>query len=135
MKLKRRRIKRGRVEVIPLIDTIVILLVFYMSFSRVAQMQKEEVDLPEAQSGEDIKEELNKVFVNMYSADNIRIEGNTYKVAELTQLLRQRKVDNPKISITLRGAKNATYKDLSEVMTAFTKAGIADVTFATYEVR
>ena len=38
MKIKRRRTKRGRVEIIPLIDTIVILLVFYMSFSRVAQM-------------------------------------------------------------------------------------------------
>ena len=31
MKLKRRRVKRGRVEIIPMIDTIVILLIFYMT--------------------------------------------------------------------------------------------------------
>ena len=30
MKIKRRKVKRGRVEIIPLIDTIVILLIFYM---------------------------------------------------------------------------------------------------------
>lgn len=33
MKLKRRNAKRGRVEIIPMIDTILILLIFYMSFS------------------------------------------------------------------------------------------------------
>ena len=33
MKLQRRKVKRGRVEIIPMIDTILILLIFYMSFS------------------------------------------------------------------------------------------------------
>ena len=33
MKLARRTVKRGRVEIIPMIDTILILLIFYMSFS------------------------------------------------------------------------------------------------------
>ena len=36
MKLKRSNLKPGRVEIIPLIDTILILLIFYMSFSTVA---------------------------------------------------------------------------------------------------
>ena len=33
MKLERRKVKRGRVEIIPMIDTILILLIFYMSLS------------------------------------------------------------------------------------------------------
>jgi biopolymer transport protein ExbD len=33
MKLPRCNIKRGRVEIIPMVDTILILLIFYMSFS------------------------------------------------------------------------------------------------------
>ena len=33
MKLHRRALKQGRVEIIPMIDTILILLIFYMSFS------------------------------------------------------------------------------------------------------
>ena len=102
MKLKRRKMKRGRVEIIPMIDTIVILLVFYMSFARVAQMAKEEVELPDALSGMDIEEELNKVIINMPAADKLRIGGNDYKVSELTQLLKQEKAKNPKISITAR---------------------------------
>jgi biopolymer transport protein ExbD len=33
VKLNRRLVKRGRIEIIPMIDTILILLIFYMSFS------------------------------------------------------------------------------------------------------
>src|SRR5258706_3945718 len=33
MKIARRQAKRGRVEIVPMIDTILILLIFYMSFS------------------------------------------------------------------------------------------------------
>ena len=33
MKLKRRKPTRGRIEMIPMVDTILILLIFYMSFS------------------------------------------------------------------------------------------------------
>ena len=40
MKLKRRNLKRGRVEIIPMIDTILILLIFYMSFSSFKIVEK-----------------------------------------------------------------------------------------------
>jgi biopolymer transport protein ExbD len=39
MKLQRRHAKRGRVEIIPMIDTILILLIFYMSFSSFKQTE------------------------------------------------------------------------------------------------
>ena len=40
MKLERRSCKRGRVEIIPMIDTILILLIFYMSFSSFSATEK-----------------------------------------------------------------------------------------------
>ena len=40
MKLGRRAVKRGRVEIIPMIDTILILLIFYMSFSSFSAVEK-----------------------------------------------------------------------------------------------
>ncbi len=40
MKLSRRQVKRGRVEIIPMIDTILILLIFYMSFSTFSAKEK-----------------------------------------------------------------------------------------------
>ena len=40
MKLNRREVKRGRIEIIPMIDTILIMLIFYMSFSTFTQKEK-----------------------------------------------------------------------------------------------
>jgi biopolymer transport protein ExbD len=41
VKLPRSNIKRGRVEIIPMIDTILILLIFYMSFSTFKSKEKQ----------------------------------------------------------------------------------------------
>jgi biopolymer transport protein ExbD len=149
MKFKRRKIRRGRVEIIPMIDTIVILLIFYMSFARVAEMSREAaIKLPETVAGDDMKQLPNQVVVNMFSSDDIRIGGQPLTIAELPDVLANQKrivqqflqqqdplEQNPKVSLILRGSREMSYRDLSNFMRASAKAGIADVTFATLEAR
>jgi biopolymer transport protein ExbD len=135
MKLKRRHIKRGRVEIIPMIDTIVILLIFYMSFSRFAEMEREaRVRLPTSQVGDDFKKTANQLIVNMVSADDVTICGRAYKASDLPALIGRMKTMDPRLnSLILRGTRDMTYKDLSAFMKSCASAGIADVTFATLE--
>ncbi len=135
MKLKRRQIKRGRVEIIPMIDTIVILLIFYMSFSRFAEMEREaRIKLPTSRAGDEFQKTPNQIIVNMFSADDVTVGGHPYKVGDLPDLLRRMKATDPNLnSLILRGRREMTYQDLSAFMKVCSKAGIADVTFATLE--
>lgn len=135
MKLKRRHIKRGRVEIIPMIDTIVILLIFYMSFSRFAEMEREaRIKLPTSRAGDEFQKTPNQIIVNMFSADDVTVGGHPYRVGDLPDLLRRMKATDPKLSsLILRGRREMTYRDLSTFMKVCSKAGIADVTFATLE--
>ena len=135
MKLKRRQIKRGRVEIIPMIDTIVILLIFYMSFSRFAEMEREaRIKLPTSRAGDEFQKTPNQIIVNMFSADDVTVGGQPHKVGDLTELLRRMKATDPNLnSLILRGRREMTYQDLSAFMKVCSKAGIADVTFATLE--
>ena len=137
MKVKRRKIKRGRVEIIPMIDTIVILLIFYMSFARVAEMERESnIKLPQSIAGDEFKKLPNQVIVNMFSADDVSVGGRGYKLNELPDLLQRLKVNDPQLSsIILRGNRDMIYQDLSDFMKACSTAGIPDVTFATLEAR
>jgi biopolymer transport protein ExbD len=139
MKIKRRKIKRGRVEIIPMIDTIVILLIFYMTFSRFAEASREAgLKLPESRAGDEFKQLPNQVIINMYNSDDVLIDKMKYKVSQVPDLLRQLKHSDPKyakMSIILRGSKTMTYKDISDFMKACAKAGIVDVTFATLEIK
>ena len=141
MKFNRRKVKRGRVEIIPMIDTVVILLIFYMTFSRfVEQTREAAIKLPSTTSGDEFRQLPGQVIVNMYESDRLSIDAQEYKITDLANLLRAfkekfRKQDpNVVMSVILRGNKTMSYKDLSAFMRACSKAQIADVTFATLEV-
>lgn len=140
MKLKRRKIKRGRVEIIPMIDTIVILLIFYMTFSRFAEASKEaNLKLPKSKAGLDEKEGgKTKVVLNMYSKDKIILNKVVIPIEDLPGRLSEIRLSDPKYAnmvVVLRGDKNMTYADLSAFMKACAKAKLADVTFTTEEVK
>src|ERR1043166_7276542 len=110
MKLKRRQIKRGRVEIIPMIDTIVILLIFYMSFSRFAEMEREaRIPLPTSRVGNEFQKTPHQIIVNMLSADAVTVGGQPYKVGDLPDLLRRMKATDPNLkSLSLRGHREMT---------------------------
>jgi biopolymer transport protein ExbD len=137
MRFKRRKIKRGRVEIIPMIDTIVILLVFYMTFSRFAEANKANVNLPTAHPTADDLDAKGKVVVNMHEDGSVEILKQRRTMAELTAYLQEQKQllkdkdPNAKLGIVLRGSSRMRYRDLSEFMRACGKAQVRDVTFAT----
>ena len=135
MKVKRRNIRRARIEIIPMIDTIVILLIFYMSFSRFAEVERAAgIKLPIALTGDPLEKLPNQIIVNMSSANNVTIGGRPYKIDDLPDLLRRLQSNHPNLnSLILRGSRAMTYRDLSAFMTVCSKAGIADVTFATVD--
>jgi biopolymer transport protein ExbD len=163
MKIKRRLVKRGRIEIIPLIDTIVILLIFYMTFSRFAEAQRESaLKLPESRAGDEFKKLPQQIIVNMYSTDEASIGGTKYKVPELPDVIRKYyanlgrtdptlakriKDGDVKPSIILRGNRNMSYKDLSDFMRVCAKtdlrewlpkgapSGITEVTFTALELQ
>jgi biopolymer transport protein ExbD len=137
MKLKRRKIKRGRIEIIPMIDTIVILLIFYMTFSRFVESSKQaNLKLPTTLAGDDFKGVPNQVVINMFNKDAVYIEQTKYTIDEVPDFLKKLKQTDARyahMAIVLRGDKGMNYSDLSAFMKACAKAGIADVTFTTEE--
>lgn len=140
MRFKRRKIKRGRVEIIPMIDTIVILLVFYMTFSRFAEANIANVTLPKAHATGEV-DMKGKVVINMLADGTLQIQKQTRTMAELTAHLQQvkqqlkEKDPNAKVGVVLRASDRMKYRDLSEFMRACGKAQVRDVTFATVEAR
>ncbi|MCS7048321.1 MAG: biopolymer transporter ExbD [Verrucomicrobiae bacterium] len=138
MKLKRRKIKRGRIEIIPMIDTIVILLIFYMTFSRFVEAAREgAIKLPESRAGQTLELRSGHVVVNLIEKDTIIVDKVEYRLAQLPQLLqlfREKLAKDEQITVVLRADRhNVTYRDISEFMKMCAKAGVINVTFATLE--
>jgi biopolymer transport protein ExbD len=135
MKLKRRHIKRGRIEIIPMIDTIVILLIFYMSYATfVESAQRATIRLPQSVAGDEFQAFPEQVIVNMESSDLIYVGNRRLTVDTLAEALLEIQAEHPEVNaVILRGNRNMTYADLSAFMTACSKARIQDISFTTYQ--
>ena len=122
-----------------MIDTIVILLIFYMTFSRFAEAGKENgFKLPDSRAGDEFKQLPNQVIVNMFSKDEVYIDKQKYTMDEVPPFLQRVREKDPryaKMSLILRGNREMTYADLSAFMKACAKSKIVDVTFTTSEVQ
>ena len=134
-------------QIAPMIDVLLVLLVFFMSITS-AQVQKfQPVPLPVAPHA--VKRDMmrNEAIVNV-KWDAVKekatfgIEGKEYsdikQVTEQFTLLRKQSNatpstgPNPAYRVVIRGAREVNALSINQVLNAAGEAGIADVTFAVY---
>ena len=86
-------------------------------------------------AGDEFEKRPDQIIVNMFSGDDVRVGGVKHTVADLPVVLLQEKQQHLTHSVIVRGNKQMSYRDLSNLMGACARAGIDDVTFATLEAR
>ena len=91
MKLQRRTIKRARIEIIPMIDTILMLLVFYMSFSTFSKREKRfNARLPLLTSASAPAQVPLDIVLHVKDQNNIVVNGaTTYDIPGLRDAMMQ----------------------------------------------
>lgn len=140
---KKHHVRKAEVEaepefqIAPMIDILLVLLVFFMSISSTEVLQSnQEVSLPVAKEAKDKpKENPGQVIVNvLYNAINnattIEVDERDYTPGTLLPLLQQRVSTNPLIRVLVRADKNVRYEYLRTLLEAVGKAGIGNVTFS-----
>ncbi len=105
MKLPRMELKRARIEIIPMIDTIFFLLVFFMisSLSKI-QMAAHRVDLPESTTA--ALKPTEKVVVSVSKEGNYYIDRQQVSEAQIRILVAAKVAENPDIAVVLNCDKN-----------------------------
>lgn len=130
MKLKRNlSIARGLMDMTPLIDVVLLLLIFFMLSSSFIFNPGVKVDLPESTSSEtleksDIVVTITKELLYFYNDSSIQIK-------ELEQKVRQVARDNPDARLILKVAKDVPHGDVVRIMIMAKDAGISNQAFAT----
>ncbi len=100
MKLQRAELKKARIEIIPMIDTIFFLLVFFMitSISQV-QMSAKRVALPVSTTAE--SKPLQKVVLTVDDKGNYYIDRGQVPYTELLDQLKARVDENPHLAVVI----------------------------------
>ena len=130
--------QKSRIELTPLIDVIFCILIFFIlaaiHFSRqaaenISQIENIDVDLPQASTGKPQVREM--LLVSLDDLGQIRVEQQLVSRNQLTQSIKNYRQANPQGLMVLYAAKNATYREVVEVLDILREVGGDRVALAT----
>lgn len=124
-------------QIAPMIDILLVLLVFFMSISSTEVLQaNRDILLPVAKDAKDAKENPGQVIVNIAfnhinNVAAISVNEKEYaSPAELVPMLQNHIQKNPLVRVLIRADKDVRYSALKSLLEAVGQAGIANVTFS-----
>lgn len=138
---KRRRPEEAEADpefqIAPMIDILLVLLVFFMSISTTQVMQtNRDIRLPVAKDAKDAKENPGQIIVNVACNPISGVVGISVKEkdypspGDLVPVLQENIRLNPMVRVLIRADKDVRYSTLKSILEAVGRAGIANVTFS-----
>ena len=130
MKLRGYQHKKARIEIIPMIDTIFFLLVFFMMASLAMTTSKGmPVNLPKASAASD--RPIVKVVLTLTETGNYYIDKQEMQFDQIFDCLKCRLKDNPSAVIVINCDKNQAWEKGIQLADEAKRAGARFLTIAT----
>ena len=125
-------------QIAPMIDILLVLLVFFMSISSTEVLQKTEgINLPVAKDAKPADKDtkgqtiINILWTEMNNSGVIKIDEKNFTQADqMLPVLRASVQANPKMRVLIRADKKVKYEFLKQVMVTAGTAGVGNVTFS-----
>lgn len=129
MRLRRRVIKKARIEIIPMIDTIFFLLVFFMiSTLSMARYGGLPVNLPKAATGQQTPSESSAVTIK--PDGSVAIDKQDVPRNQVGEILKSRLAKNSDLLVLINADEKVAHGIVVEIMDAARQAGAAKMAIA-----
>ena len=129
MRLPRRSIKKARIEIIPMIDTIFFLLVFFMiSTLSMARYSGLPVNLPKAATGQQPTSESAAVTITPDS--KVFIDKQQVARENIRSVLQQRLAAKPDLLLLINADEHVEHGLVVEIMDTARQAGVVKMAIA-----
>lgn len=135
--------QRGRqkedpeINLVPMIDVLLVILIFLMITTTYSKFSELEINLPEAASNKPA-EQTNKIDVGVTAAGSYMVNGALIKSPSsetLGNALRTAAGDRPDPAIVIHADAQATHQSVITIMEAARLAGYSHITFSTENPR
>jgi biopolymer transport protein ExbD len=132
-------IKKGsemmQIPVIPLVDTVFNLLIFFLVATKVAEAERElSVQLPEASEAQPITVKPREMILNVDAEGSYFVTAKRVTLPQLDQILQAAWAKNPgRASVVIRADKRCRWESVVAAMNSCQKANIRDFRVTTRE--
>jgi biopolymer transport protein ExbD len=129
VRLQKRNLKKARIEIVPMIDTIFFLLVFFMISSLSMSYYKGmPVNLPKAASGQTPPAQSASLTVT--SEGQLFLDKEPVDIKSLEERLREQFTRNPELLVVINADDGVEHGKVVEVMDTARNAGVAKLAIA-----
>jgi biopolymer transport protein ExbD len=135
------KIKKGRgmmqIPVVPLVDTVFNLLIFFLVATKVAEAERElPMPLPEASEAQPITAKPRELIINIDSQGRYYLTDRMVTLGDLDKVLKRAYANNPMRpgSVVIRADKRCHWESVVAAMNSCRKAKIRDYRVTTREV-
>ncbi|HEY3599467.1 MAG TPA: biopolymer transporter ExbD [Paraburkholderia sp.] len=123
--------EKARIEIIPMIDIMMFLLVFFMLATlKMIQGAGIKLDLPQSSTAEQLQQTV-KVSIGITKSDQLYLDAKEITPDELTAHLQELVRAAKKVDVAIAGDEGTSYKNIVKVMDLVRAAGISSVALAT----
>jgi biopolymer transport protein ExbD len=125
----------GDINVTPLIDVVMCMIVFYLIVGKLASDQRSQVRLPASTTG-DVERPQDVLVINVLApeapggAARVVIDARSVGPGLLDPLVRERMAAKPRTVVQLRASRDLPYAAIEPVIAACRAAGVASVRLA-----
>ncbi len=118
----------SNVSLMPLLDVIFLLLIFFLVATRFAEEERElDVLLPDASEAQSLTSKPGELFINIDKQGRYYVTGKILTLEELDRTLRAASVNNPgRVSVIIRADKRVVWSYVVAAMNACNKTRIRD---------
>ncbi len=120
----------GHLNVTPLIDIVMVLIIFFLLVGQLAMDRQGDVELPESASGEPATPESAPIAVAVEADGRLVIDGRTTQPDKLLPVLLVMANQRPGAPVQIRADRATAYGSVRAVLDTCREAGIATVELA-----
>ena len=130
MKLQHPPVRKARIEIVPMIDTVFFLLVFFMMASLSMTVYRGmPVSLPRAASGSAAPSET--ITITVTPVGETYLEGRPVELDALASVLRDRQATSPTLAVVIHADEAVAHGRVVGVLDAARIAGVSRLAIAT----
>ena len=125
---KPKRVSHG-INMVPLINIVFLLLIFFMLSTTLVAPEKIPVEAPQSKNSQEQKE--HQFSLTIVESGDIFYEGSKTSLVEISQALQTGSLTNSEIELLIKADSNALTKVVLSVLEAARAAGVGKVSLAT----
>jgi biopolymer transport protein ExbD len=123
--------RKARIEIIPMIDVMMFLLVFFVLISlNVIPALGLKTHLPSSSTAQDLKPQ-NKAVITIAKGDVIQVDGENTGMDGLVPRLEKLRKEGEKLNLIINSDSGVEVQRLVDVMDALKKGGFDSISIAT----